>query len=244
VYVEFRHHFKEFSDPLSKWDQALSATGNSRIRSGVIVHTVKDIPDGGGTRVWYAGRIVFPSADSDVNIETDHGTVCISVSDGSVHEKPPVHVTCGISTVLAAKRVSVVTSFNDKATTTVLAMRPVPGWDFAGKFSWVRTETTRTQVYTPTTTGLGGTGSPDQASVVNVHWYLENYMFTGNSGSMAILPPGGAKTVNVQYEINPETGVVKLTSNPQAAQVLRPMLQELERVNVVALKNVAAHRFH
>jgi hypothetical protein len=330
VYVEYRHHFEEFSDPLSKWDQALSSSGDSRIRSGVIIHTVKDIPDGGGTRVWYAGRIVFPNVDCDVNVETDHGTVCVSVDDASIHGGPPVYVTCRVTAAVAKKRVSVNASVNDDVTTTVLEMRSIPGWDFAGKFSWVRTDTTRTEIYTPTTAGLGGEGSPDKASVVNVYWYLENYMFTENSGSMAILPPGGIRTVNVKYEITPATGVLKLTSdsadgayvlrvtasasdssnrenpvtavsafeapgskegwgedynrfmdfiqrithpkpkkrfgpvhpgdpldiermreevqllqqsNPQAAQVLRPMLGELERLNVTALRQVAATGF-
>ncbi|MEO8725588.1 MAG: hypothetical protein ABI383_05650 [Acidobacteriaceae bacterium] len=222
VYIEYRHHFEQFSDPLSKWDQALSSSGDSRIRGGVIVHTVKDLSDGSGTAVWYAGRIVFPSADCDVNVETDHGTVCVTVSDASIHESPPVHVTCRITSTLAAKRVSIATSIADDVKTTVLEQRSIPGWDFAGKFDWVRTATARTEVYTPTSAGLGGDGSPDKASVVNVYWYLENYMFTGNSGAMSILPPGGLRAVKVKYEIVPETGVLTLTSDPaDGAYVLR-----------------------
>ena len=135
IYIEYRQPFDVL--PGTRWDKGLAADGEQRDRRGVIVHVVKDIPGLTTPAVWYAGRICFPSPDTDVAVETPHGTAVVTVSDEFMHEAAPVHIRVRV-TRRTRKRVSLSEQANDRTTVILSEKRAIPGWSFAGEFAWER----------------------------------------------------------------------------------------------------------
>lgn len=209
--MEYRQPF-DFSYT-SRWDSGLAASGDARDRRGVIVHVVRDIPGATQTAVWYAGRICFPTPDTDVQVDTPHGSAVVSVSDEFAQQNPPAYVRVRITRQTRA-RVSVTAQSEDAVQVISTERRPIPGWEWAGEFTWERRETTRTVRYIPVTGGLGGKSPYEATTAVKVNWYVNNYMLTGDSGTQSLLPPGGAHTVRLHYAIDPVSRVLTLRNEP------------------------------
>ncbi|HVL13224.1 MAG TPA: hypothetical protein VM529_11710 [Gemmata sp.] len=211
VYVEYRQPFDFLAG--TRWDAGLAEDGDERDRRGVIVHVVKDIPDTTTPAVWYAGRVCFPTPDADVVVDTPLGTAVVTVSDEFMHQDPPAYVRVRVTRQTRA-RVSVTTETEDAVTVTSSEKRPIPGWEFAGTFTWERRETVRTARYVPVVAGLGGESPHDAATTVKVQWYLGNYMLTADTGVETVLPPGTPRPVNLHYEIDAQTRVLTLHNEP------------------------------
>ena len=211
IYIEYRQPFDFL--PKTQWDSGLETSGDNRDRRGVIVHVIKNIPDTNTPAVWYAGRICFPTPDSDVLVETPRGTAVVTVGEEFMNQTSPVYVRVRVARQTRA-RVSIDPAHEDTVTVTSSERRPIPGWEWAGEFTWERRETLRKSRYVPVTTGLGG-GSPDDiATTVKVNWYLGNYMLTDDSGVEVVLPPGATQTVRLHYSINAQTRVLELYNEP------------------------------
>ena len=211
IYVEYRQPFDFL--PRTRWDAGLAADGDNRDRRGVIVHVVKDIPDSTTPAVWYAGRICFPTPDADVVVDTPRGTAVVTVSDEFMHQAPPAYVRVRVTRQTRA-RVSIVTETEDVVTVTSSEKRPIPGWEWAGEFTWERRETIRTTRYVPVTAGLGGESPDDAPTTVKVYWYLGNYMLTSDSGIDTVLPPGAPNSVRIHYSVDAQTRVLTLHNEP------------------------------
>ena len=211
IYVEYRQPFDLHWR--TRWDNGLAADGDNRDRRGVIVHVVKNIPDSNTAAVWYAGRICFPTPDADVVVDTPLGTAVVTVSDEFMHQNPPAYVRVRVTRQTRA-RVSIVTKTEDVVTVTSSEKRPIPGWEWAGEFTWERRDTVRTTRYIPVTTGLGGKSPNDIATTVKVNWYLGNSMLVPDSGIATELPPGAPHSVHIHYSIDTPERVLTLFNEP------------------------------
>lgn len=211
VYVEYRQPF-DFSY-VSLWDSGLADSGDARDRRGVIVHVVQDVPGTTTPAVWYAGRICFPSPDTDVQVGTPRGPAVVSVSDEFARQSPPAYVRVRISRE-ARPRVSLAVESEESARVIGSERRPIPGWEWAGEFTWERRETTRKVTYTPATAGLGGSSPHDAATSVTVNWYVNGSMLTADSGVETLLPPGRESTARLIYAIDPATRALTLANEP------------------------------
>ena len=212
IYVEYRQPFDFLWR--TRWDAGLASDGDNRDRRGIIVHVVKDIPDSTTPAVWYAGRICFPTPDADVVVDTPLGTAVVTVSDEFMHQAPPTYVKVRV-TRLTRTRVSIVKETEDVVTVTSSEKRPIPGWEWAGEFTWERRKTVRTARYIPVTTGLGGESPNDRATTVKVNWYLGNYMLTPDSGIDTVLPLGASNSVRIHYSVDARGRVLTLYNEPE-----------------------------
>ena len=211
IYVEYRQPFDFL--PGTRWDSGLADAGDNRDRRGVIVHVVKNVPDSTTPAIWYAGRICFPTPDADVVVNTPQGTAVVTVSDEFMNQSAPAYVRVRVTRQTRA-RVSIVTETEDVVNVTSSEKRPIPGWEWAGEFTWERRETIRTARYIPVTTGLGGESPNDAATRVKVYWYLGNYMLTSDSGVKDVMPSGGVNPVQIHYSTHAETRELTLYNEP------------------------------
>ena len=210
IYIEYRQYFG-FAQG-TRWDKGLKDEGDDKARSGVIIHTVKNIAaDSSIPAVWYVSRIVFPSVDSDVDVTTDLGVYTVQVNQDSILDNKPAYVRIRVSPKIYANNVSIQKNeCNDVVTILSSEKRKIPGWDFAGEFTWERRGYTRTCQYVPIVTGFGGEGSFDKADVVNVRWFIGANMCVDDNGIINVLPDGGNLPVNVHYTIDPQTKVLEI----------------------------------
>jgi hypothetical protein len=211
VYVEYRQPFG--TSPGTRWDQGLAEKDKARDRRGVVVHVVKDAPGTSIPVVWYAGRVCFPSPDADVAVSTPQGTAVVTVSGEQMPSRAPTYVRVRV-TRQASARVVVMVKTRDATTVTQSEKRRIPGWDFAGEFSWERRETVRTATYTPVVTGLGGSGSIDAEPIVKVQWYVGGIMLVADKGTHTVQMPGMAQPVHLHYTIDKDTRALKLHNEP------------------------------
>src|SRR5262249_21759121 len=137
VYVEYRQPFEDSSR--SRWDAGLAQTGDNRDRCGVIVHVVKDVPGTAETAVWYSGRLVFPTPDSDVLVDTPRGKAVVTISNEFVHSPKPLYVRARVNRN-NVPRVSIEETVSDEVRVINSEKRPIPGWEWAGLFTWERRE--------------------------------------------------------------------------------------------------------
>ena len=137
VYVEYRQPF-DFNWA-SRWDQGLASAADpgARDRCGVIVHTVLDIPGTSSPAIWYSGRIVFPSPDSDTDVDTPQGRAVVAVSNDFVQSSSPGYVRVRVSRN-SLPSLAVLTSDADVVRVTSSVRKPHPGWEWAGDFTWER----------------------------------------------------------------------------------------------------------
>ena len=211
IYVEYRQPFDIL--PGTRWDKGLAADGNERDRRGVIVHVVKDIPDSTTTAVCYAGRICFPSPDVDVEVDTPQGKAVVTVSDQFMNEQAPAHIRVRV-TRGTRKRVSIAEKSNERTKVISSEKRQIPGWSFAGEFTWVRRETVRTVTYTPVVAGLGAEGTPDASPNVRVYWYVGNTMLVPDAGVHTMQLPDRPNPVHLNFSVDPVTRVLTLHNQP------------------------------
>ena len=211
VYVEYRHRF-DFNAG-SRWDEGLAAAGKARDRSGVIVHVVRDVPEGDQTAVWYAGRVVFPSPDCDVVVETPRGAATVTVSDEFMQDGNPAFVRVRVSRA-TRPRLSVREASSDAVEATESERRVDPEYPWAGEFSWERRSTTRTTTYVPVASGLGGASPIDAASAVTVRWLVDGAELAAGAGVLTFTPAGAGREVRLTHDLNAETGRLTLTNTP------------------------------
>ena len=211
VYVEYRQPF-----PFnwgSRWDNGLSEDGKGRSNRGVVVHVVKDIPGTSSTGVWYAGRLVFPGPDCDLKVDTPRGSVTVTVSDEFVQQKTPAFVRVRVNRQNVA-RVSIGEDVREAVTVLASELRPIPGWEWAGLFTWERRQSIRTVTYAPIVAGRGGAGPIEGTSNVRVYWYLGGVMPVPEAGVAAVRTQGGGAYANVNFSIDPATRLLKLWNEP------------------------------
>ena len=213
VYVEYRQPHSLFFN--TRWDAGLTPSGDSRSHTGLVVHVIKDDPASGTPVVWYAGRITFPTADTDVQVDTPFGAVTVSVSPDYARENNPLWVPVRITKGVAHPGILLETP---APTDTVLVLssekRPVPGWEFLGDFTWERRATTRTSQYVAVTSGLAGGGSTDLTRTITLRWFVGNNMCMSTSGTIVVFPPGGTHSVHVQYTVDDAKGILTLKNDP------------------------------
>jgi hypothetical protein len=213
VYVEYRQPHSLF--PGTRWDAGLKATGNDRAHTGVIVHVVKDDPASGRPVVWYAGRITFPTADVDVQVDTPFGPVTVAVSPDFARQDNPIWVPVRISKGVTRPGILLETPpSTDEVVVLSSEKRPIPGWEFLGGFTWERRSRTRTAQYIAITSGLSGSGSTDLSKTVTLRWFVGNNMCMNPSGTIALFPPGGTRSVHVQYTVDDAKGILTLKNDP------------------------------
>jgi hypothetical protein len=220
IYVEYRQP-RDFLLG-TRWDNGLAVDGDNRDRRGVIVHVVKNIPETTTPAVWYAGRICFPTPDSDVVIDTPQGTAIVTVSDDYVQQNQPYSVAVRVTRQTRA-RVSIRTETKDDIRVTSSEKRSIPGWEWAGQFTWEQRKTIRTVRYTPITAGIGGKSPFDAATTVKVYWYVNNYMLTSDSGMEKVLPLGTIDPVRIHFSVDPLTRVLTLYNEPDDGAVIFPI---------------------
>jgi hypothetical protein len=215
VYVEYRQPFN--FNWASRWDQGLGTNQTDRDNCGLVVHVVKNAEASNDPAVWYAGRLVFPSPDSDLEIDTPRGRATVTVSQEFVQQKSPAYVRVRVNRQHIS-RVSIL----EKATETITVLssekRPIPGWEWAGLFTWERRQTIRKVEYTPIVSGLGGAGFTDGHAAVTVYWYVGGYRpGPGDSGVTSVMGQGGTAFFDVKYNIDPDTRVLTLSNQPDSA---------------------------
>ncbi|WP_256796403.1 hypothetical protein [Terrabacter sp. Ter38] len=214
VYVEYRQPF-DFNWS-SRWDGGLSNVGTERDNCGLVVHVVKDIPEGTATAVWYAGRIVFPCADADLRVDTSRGLATVTVSQESVQQEKPGYVRVRVGRAYAPW-VSIKEAESKVQKVLSSERRLAPGWEWAGPFTWERRQTLTTATYTPVVYGLGGAGTTDGPSAVDVNWYVGDVQPVGLTGVASVHPEGVVTYVDLDFSIDPETGVLLLSDHPSVS---------------------------
>jgi hypothetical protein len=173
---------------------------------------VKDTSDS-GTRVWYAGRLVFPSPDSDLTVDSSRGLVTVTVSQEFVQQATPAYVRVRVDRQ-PTPRVSIIENVSEVPNVISISMRPIPGWEWAGLFTWERRQILRTVTYAPVVAGRGGAGVNVGTSAVKVYWYLGGIQPGSESGVASVLVEGETAHVDVTFSIDPVTRVLTLSNIP------------------------------
>jgi hypothetical protein len=208
VYVEYRQYF-EFAAG-TRWDIGLAQSGDSRTRAGVVVHTVRNGTGVDAAFVWYSGRIAFPTIDTDILIDTDHGPVTISVSADQASEATPAFVRLRVSPP-AAPRLWLSTSTADQKAILSSEQRVAPGFAFMGTFTWERRGVTRTESFAPMTAGLGRAPA-DVADTVNVTWTADGVVLDPTTASTAL--PKDGRSITLHHTLDAPRRVLTLVSDP------------------------------
>jgi hypothetical protein len=205
LYVELRGATGQ--DDATIWDSAFDNPGASR--RGVIVHYVAAAP-GTDATVWYGGRLVFPSPDNDVTVNTPLGLFSVLVPDTQIAAPPFVDVTIRRGT---SRPFATITEKDDTTVTvTGSETRKHPDWPMLDPFTWEKRETTRTVTYTPHIYGVG-VGFPKlttPASDNSVQWLADGTPIPAGSGRFDL--PGG--TQQIDYSIDPDTHTLTLRNHP------------------------------
>lgn len=213
VYVEYRQPFDHNAH--SRWDKGLADTNDpgARDRCGVVVHTIVDQPGvTPGPVVWYAGRIVFPTPDTDVAVDTPLGQVHVGVTQELGQTTRPGFVRVRVRRH-SMPSVTVRTTSADTTSVIWTDRRPHPGWEWAGDFTWETRETVRVTTYAPVTVGIGGASPIDAESSVVVSWFVGGTQVFGPSSSLPLTLPGG-RTVTLEATLHPTTRVLTLRNHP------------------------------
>ncbi len=223
VYVEYRQPFDH--NAFSRWDKGLADSGEpgARDRCGIIVHTIVDQPGvTPGPVVWYSGRIVFPTPDTDVTVDTPVGPVHVAVSQefGQTARPGYVRVTVRRQT---SRSVTVRTADTDTSTVVTSERRLHPGWEWAGEFTWETRETVRETTYTPVTVGIGGASPIDAESSVVLSWFVGGTQVFGSGSSIPVVLPDG-RTVTLETTLAANTRVLKVHNHTADGDIDVPVV--------------------
>jgi hypothetical protein len=209
VYVEYRQFF-EFASG-TRWDQGLASSGDGVTRTGLVVHTIRNTTINNTPVVWYVGRICFPTAETDIVIDTDHGPVTISVEADQAGLAPPAFVNVQVGRS-AVPRLWIKTSVTSPKVVFSSERRVAPGFSFMGTFTWERRGANVTETLTPLVSGLGP-GSTTVADPVKIGWALDTTPVTDASGTVQLSKDG--RQVTLAYTIDSAAQVLTLTSLAQ-----------------------------
>src|SRR5262249_47036033 len=149
-------------------------------RTGLVVHTIRNTTINNTAVVWYVGRICFPTTETNIVIDTDHGPVTISVDPDLVGAFVNVQVGRSVKPRLWVK-----TSVTSQKVVFSSERRVAPGFSFMGTFTWERRGANVTETFTPRVSGLGP-GSTTVANPVKIGWTLDTTPVTGDSGSVQL----------------------------------------------------------
>lgn len=211
VYVEYRQ--PDVHAYGTRWDAGLAGSGDERDRAGLVVHVVRPIPGTDTPAVWYAGRIVLPNPDLDVTVDTPSGSVRVTLSEASalVPAAPWVDVR-----VNRAQAVYLVLRQSTQETRQVTAteQREIPGWSFAGTFSWEHRDVTSTATFLPVSAGLGHGGSYQDAETISIRWLVGGEPLLSGTGQLRVTPPPVGHEVTIDYAIEPGTHRLTLSNHP------------------------------
>lgn len=223
VYVEYRQPFAH--NAWSRWDKGLADTNEpgARDRCGVVVHTVVDQPGvTPGPVIWYSGRIVFPTPDSDVTVDTPLGPVTVAITPEVGQVTRPGYVRVGFSRSRKAS-VTVRTSSTDSVRVVASERRPHPGWEWAGDFTWEARETVRTTSYTPLTTGIGGNSPIDAESNVVVSWFIAGTQVFAHTPSIPV-PLSDGRVVTLETTLHESTRILTVHNHPADGDIDVPIV--------------------
>jgi hypothetical protein len=223
VYVEYRQPFDH--NPHSRWDKGLAGANQpgARDRCGVIVHTVVDQPGvTPGPVVWYSGRIVFPTPDTDVAVDTPLGQVHVGVTQEYGQTTRPGYVRLRVRRT-STPSVTVRTTSTDSTRVVYSERRPHPGWEWAGDFTWETRETVRATTYTPVTVGIGGASPIDAESSVVLSWFVGGAQVFGVASSIPVSLPDG-RVVTLEAILADNTRVLTLRNHPADGAIEVPVV--------------------
>jgi hypothetical protein len=211
VYVEYRS--PDPRHPIGRWDEGLADTGAERDRAGVIIHTVRDADDAAGPRVWFAGRVTFPSFDADVVIDTTFGPLTVQVDPATARAVRPQTARAHVSGP-RLPRVTVEAATSDERTVVSSEQRHVPNWPDLPAFIWEVVDVVRTATFSPYVVGLGGRGGDVSGTSAHFRWYVGGLMVTGDTG-IHVAPTGPlGRSVRLHYVIDPESHLLTLRNDP------------------------------
>jgi hypothetical protein len=208
VYVEYRQFFQFAAG--TRWDQGLATTGDDRTRAGIVVHTVRNASGSDQAVLWYAGRITFPTVDTDILIDTDHGKVRVSIDPANATEGPPGIVRVTVSAIQNTARLWLDISESDTKVVLSSEKRPIPGWEFAGTFTWEKRGVSHSMQLAPMTAGLG-LAPTDAADTVAVNWKVAGQLLDPAAASVSMNITGRPATL--AYKIDVARRSLSLTSN-------------------------------
>lgn len=215
VYVEYRQPFSY--NWASHWDDGLATNQSDRDNCGLIVHVVKNAEASNEPAVWYGGRLVFPSPDSDVEVESPTGRVTVMVSQEFVQQTTPAYLRVRVNRQ-HLPRVIILEQTTEAVAVLSTEKRLIPGLEWAGLFTWERRQTIRTVAYTPIVSGLGGAGPIEDRTSVVVSWSVGgNPPGPGNAGVLSVMGQGGSTYCDVNFAIDPGTRVLTLSNQASNA---------------------------
>ena len=213
VYVEYRMPGESRDDV--PWDQGLPTSGAARDRAGVIVHVVDAWSDPQQPSVvWYRGRIVFPTDDLDVTVQTPLGPVTVAITDPVAMQARPQSVRVRFSrTATRAVTMQITSSEARVVTSTETRTAPtVPG--FTGTFTWETRAVTRTTRYRPFALGLGGPGPVDGGTPVTMAWRIGGVDLTAASGRVDVPLAGRPNGVRMTFAVDPSSRELTVSNLP------------------------------
>ena len=227
VYIEYRQ--PEEGVEGTRWDSGLARTGTARDRAGIVIHVVRPDPDSGAPVVWYAGRMILPNPDLDINVDTPTGSVRVSIDVLSATAGMPQAVHVKIN-----REQGRFVNFTERnyETRTVVASELRSDWPspffippfLRGQFTWETRHVTRTTWYRPFVTGLGGAGTFEGPSEIVTAWRVGGINLPPPQGYIAVVLPSSGKTVEVRYSINPESRELSLTNRPSDGPYAIPVV--------------------
>ena len=209
IYIEYRQFF-EFALG-TRWDQGLASSGDAITRAGLVVHTVRNTTNNNTPVVWYVGRICFPTVETDILIDTDHGPATISVREDQAGLAPPAFVDVRVGRS-APPRIWVKTSITSQKVVFSSEPRVAPGLAFMGTFTWERRGANVTETITPLVSGLGP-GSATVADPVKISWTVDTTPLIEASGTVQLSKDG--RRVTLAFAIDPARQILTITSLAQ-----------------------------
>jgi hypothetical protein len=178
----------------------------------VVIHTIADTVDN-QTLVTFAGHIPLPGADSDAVVLAAGGvSVHVEAEALSQDDQQQVRVWLKPAGETARFRVTALDAPQVEATAT--EMRPIPGWEFAGLFTWEHRRTTQTTTYRPMVSGMGMRNFPSDTDVT-VNWYIDNDLVPASAAGTHTLATGH----HLDYTIDAEDQSLRLSNKPEEGYV-------------------------
>ena len=208
VYVELRGNTTDSSSVnslASRWDQTLARTGDVPHRRGVVIHTVGDDD---GMVVWYSGHIALPGPDSDAVVLAADG-ISVIVEEEALSQDTPQQVRVWLKPTSETARFRVTAVDFPQIDTTATEMRPIPGWAFAGLFTWEHRSTRQTTSYRPVVSGMGIRNIGDDTDIT-INWYVDGQLVGADGVGTHTL--GNGK--HLDYAVDTEDQTLRLTNHP------------------------------
>jgi hypothetical protein len=221
VYVEYRQPSRVQDDTI--WDSGLADVGTDRDRAAIVVHVVRPNPTGNTPVCWYAGRIILPTVDLDLTVDTPTGQITVSIDRINASRDKPSSV--GISIRRQSRREVVITEAHEDKTVVVASeQRPHPQLPaYLGTATWEKREVTRNAHYNATFSGLGGSGVFDGSVNTAWQWLVAGQRLDPQFSRLTVTVPGTAAQVEINYRIDRKLAGLMLSNRPQDGSYTLPV---------------------